>query len=443
MPLSDPDRPGLVGASPYRWPHTRNGGIMVQSGTFDAAVEGSWREFRGTLANLLAAMSGPDYLIIGAASANFTALSVTVEFQVSDGYLVCVARSLGLSSDAALLDLLSAQGWGPSDRANGVRIDVPMRFADRAAFLAVSFLREVGSIHHPCFIQARDSAGPVEFVRHSDSIATDADSVPPPVEYPADHRELQDAISAALEWKHGTPAVMDEAGDFVITIGGQLGFVLPHPERPQLRILVPLLTAVTGRTRAAELLTELNSDYAFVRLILIGDQVNAAIDLPTAPFSAMQLSDQLNCMAAFLETVDDEFVERFGAQRAGLDEPDSDDQDAELPAGLLTLLHLDPDGAHALDGEEVATVCDFDRDTILEYLHISEEQVVAWQTRADEAHDAGDFDEADACAHESTGWERTVTSLRAALRVVTLGAQRRPNQLDLFGNQIEQPDHRG
>ncbi|MGW4480948.1 T3SS (YopN, CesT) and YbjN peptide-binding chaperone 1 [Rhodococcus triatomae] len=416
---------------------------MVQPSIFDAAVEGSWREFRGTLANRLAAMSSPDYLIVGAASANFSALSVTVEFQVSDGHLVCVARSLGLASDDGLLDLLNAQGWGPSDKPNGVRIDIPMRFADRAAVLAVSFLREIGSIHHPCFMQARDSDGPVDLAPTSGSVSIDTESVPPAVEFPADHKELQDAISAALEWKYGIPALIDEAGDFVITLGGMLGFVIPNPDRPQLRILVPLLTNVTGRTRAAELLMDLNSEYAFVRLILVDDQINAAIDVPTTPFSAQQFSDQLNCMTAFLETVDDEFAERVGGQLVGVEEPAADEPDGDLPAGLLTLLHLDPDGAQALTGEDVATVCDFDRDTILEYLHISEEQVSSWNTCAEEARDAGDGEEAAACTYESAGWERTITSLRAALRVVTLGGQRRPAQLDGFDSQIDQPDHRG
>lgn len=414
---------------------------MVQVSTFDNAVEGSWREFRVELANRLAAMNQDAYFIVGAASVDLTELSVTIDYQLADDHLVCVARCVGLGSEETLLARVHEQGWLPTGEPDSVRMDVHVRFADRAAVMSAEFLRAVGSIQHPCFVDARDSAGPVALrQRPADVPVQPVDCTPPAVEFPTDHDELREAISRALEWKYKTPAVADEAGDFVVTLGGMQAFVLPHPERPQLRILVPVLTEVTGRTRAAELLTDFNSDYTFVRLTLDGDQVNAAIDLPAAPFSAQQLSDQLDCMVAFLETVDDDFAQHFDGCHARLDQEDADEQEPDFPAGLLTLLHLDPDGASTLDAEQVATICGFNRDTILEYLHISEEQAVAWDNSADEARAAGDTEEADACAHESTSWERTVASLRAALRVVTLGVRRRPTQMELFDNQTDQPD---
>ena len=413
---------------------------MIQTNTFDGAVEQSWREFRIELANQLAAMDRDDYFIVGAASADLTSLSVTVDYQVSDGHLVCVARCAGLAVDQVLLSRVHGQGWLPTGESDSVRTDMPVRFADRAAVLSAEFLRQVGGIQHPCFVYARDSEGPVALRSRSADVPLEAAvPTPPQVEFPTDYDELHTAISLALEWKYGTPPVTDEGGDFVLTLGTMQAFVLPDPERPQLRILVPLLTGVTGLTRAAEVLADLNSEYRFVRLTWDGDQVDAAIDLPTSPFSAQQLSDQLDCMAAFLDTIDEEFAQRFDGELARTDD-EVDEPEPDLPAGLLALLHLDPGGGGALDAEQVATVCGFDRDTILEYLHISEEQEIAWYNSSNEARDAGDLEEADACAHESHGWERTVTSLREALRVVTLGVRRRPQQMKLFDTQPDQPD---
>lgn len=160
--------------------------------------------------------------------------------------------------------------------------------------------------------------------------------------------------------------------------------------------------------------------------------------MPGLPFVGAHLIDHLDRMTEFLRTLDDRFAQRLGGRfsdgsrtpEAALPENDSE---PDLPGGLLTLLQLDPNGVGALDAGEVADVCDRDRDTILEYIRISEEQVIGW--RSDDADAAVDEDEREACEHEAAGWQQTVDALRAALRLITLGAPRRPQQMELFPDQ--------
>lgn len=420
---------------------------MTDGETFDHAVDASWRQFRARLADHLAQMSPDDLFIVGSASADYTALSVSVDFWVAEDHLVCFARYDGLSTDPALLGVAAGSGWGLDGSAepDAVCLDLPQRQADRAAAAAVTMLRDVAGVPHPCFAHARDGNGPFTLVP---AMAGGPEEpvrwTPPPVDYPGNPDELRTAVARALEWKYGTPADSDEDGDFVLTLDTMPAYVLPHAKHPQVRILVPLLGDITGRTRAAEVLTDLNSQLAFVRLTLTGDQINAVIDVPGSPFSAEQFGDHLDRMVGFLETVDDRFAGRLGGRvcdegDAPEPEPVFPDPEPELPAGLVTLLHLDPGGAGVLDAEQVAGVCGHDRDTILEYLRVCQEQVLEWQGLSEEARAADDPEEAAACDQETAGWHQTLDSLRAALRVVTLGPPRRPRQLNLFDPRPDEP----
>lgn len=414
---------------------------MTGTGMFDDSIDNAWRRFRSELADRVASLDHDELLVVGVASADTSVLATTIDFWGSNDVLVAIAQSAGLGADDELLDVAATLGWvhADEDGPNSVRVEAPVREVDRVAALAVDFLRAVAGVAHPCFVRGHSADGPVELSPEATAVPIEPAGPPPPVfEFPADQDELCAAVSRALHWKYGITPTVDEAGDFVVSVGALPAFVLPGPDSPQVRILVPLATGITGRTRVAEVLTELNSGYAFIRLILDDDQVNAVIDLPAAPFSAMQLSTQLDCMSQFLDTIDEAFALRLGGQLVGDDSGDA--ADSELPAGLLTLLHLDPNGTGELDAEQVATVCGYDRDTILEYLDLAEEQTIAWEESAGQARDQGDTDEAGACEHEADGWRHTVQSLRAALRVVTLGVPRTSRQLEPYNPFPDQPD---
>ncbi|MGW5075808.1 T3SS (YopN, CesT) and YbjN peptide-binding chaperone 1 [Rhodococcus sp. NPDC004095] len=425
---------------------------MSEVEVFDEAVDASWRVFRSALADHLATMSADDIFIVGAASADYSKLAVTLDYWLAQDHLVCFARVDGLAGNRDLLDLARTGDWRPvgTDEPDTVHLGIPQRLADLAAVKAVAMLRDVAGIPHPSFVHARTSAGPLALTPAMADVPEEpAPMVLPELDHPTNPSELHEAVARALAWKFGSPPVTDEDNDFPVILDGFAGYVLPHAKEPQVRILVPLLRDVTGRTRAAEVLADLNSQLAFIRLTLTADQVNAVIDVPGLPFSHEQFGDHLDRMTTFLRGLDDQFAHRLGGRfcdesRATEPEAAFPDHECEpdLPSGLLTLIQLDPDGIGALNAEQVADVCGRDRDTILEYLRISEEQVVEWRGNtvlAYESDDADD-DEREMCEDEAAGWQQTVDSLRAALRFVTLGAPRRPRQTELFDLEPDQPD---
>ncbi|XGU18500.1 hypothetical protein ACETU7_22255 [Rhodococcus sp. 3Y1] len=101
----------------------------------------------------------------------------------------------------------------------------------------------------------------------------------------------------------------------------------------------------------------------------------------------------------------------------------------------MALLELDADGTGELSAEEVAVICEHDRDTILDYLRISQEQETAWHEALTESIRRKD-DDTDLCAGEKRAWTHAIRNLRRGLRVVVLPAKdAAPTQLGLFDDQ--------
>lgn len=402
---------------------------MSDASVFDRAVDEAWREFRTALADRLAALPADDVLVVGSLAPDRGSLLVTLDYCRAGDHLVCVARHAGIGEDHSLYDLACAAGWDDDpDRLDQVVLDVPVREVDRAAAASVVVLRDIAGLAHPSFVHARGSAGEERFTRAMAEPPADSEPwEPPAVEYPTSPDELHAAVERVLAARlDGTPET-DDDGDFLVTIHDFPAYVMPHHKHPQVRILVPLLYDITGRTRAAEVLTELNSQYAFIRLTLASDRVSAVIDLPASPFSGKQLCDHLDRIEGFLHSLDDRFAERLGGKfyTESTSEPDDNadtdtDESEQLPSDLLTLLQLDVHGRGTLGAAQVAEICGYDRIAILDHIRTCEEQVIAWHSSADDASAADDHDEYDACIHEADAWQQTVDSLRAALRVVTV-----------------------
>lgn len=233
---------------------------MADREAFDDLVDESWREFRAALADHLATMADDDDLILAAASADLTALPVTLSYWRADGHVVCFARVDGLEADPDLLGTAETDGWRPvgAEEPDTVRLALPGSRVDQLAAVSVTMLRETGSVAHPSFVHAQTSAGPLQLTAAMAGPPVEpAPHELPTHEHPSNPTELHDAVARTLAWKYGTTPVTDEDDDFLLTLDGFAAYVLPHPKQPQVRILVPLLLDVTGRTRAAEVLTEL------------------------------------------------------------------------------------------------------------------------------------------------------------------------------------------
>ncbi|CAM2813236.1 YbjN domain-containing protein [Prescottella defluvii] len=454
---------------------------MFDLDSFDRTIDRSWTRFQSRLADHLAAMQNDDILILDwIEETTVDGFTPWVQFlawddeyvrsEVSSNAYLAPQHALSPESEARLCAL----GWArptrlpdeePDDGSPAFFVDKEQRWADQLAAMTVTTLREVWSVPHPSFLNPEI----LGTLADTDLLGIDTPDIPDhPLSVPSvidettavaprDPKELRDLISRTVDQALGFVPQIDDDGDVVLTLGTQPVFVIAHPDQPLVRLWIPLLREVVGRTRTAENICDLTAQWPGIRFVLDEDRLNASIDISGNPFVPRHLVDALDLVGKFLPTVDARFAARFdGVRFADLhpgddqfddDHPDDESADAGdegLPSALLTLLHLDPDGAGVLSAEEVAAVCGHDRDALLDHLRTTSEQEISWRESAEQARAEGNSEEADACDHEARAWAQTHESLRSALRVVALPGPARPRphvtkpqQTEMFGNLTE------
>ncbi|WP_157109661.1 T3SS (YopN, CesT) and YbjN peptide-binding chaperone 1 [Rhodococcus sp. WMMA185] len=427
---------------------------MFDSTSFDEAIDQSWIMFQRKLADHLSAMQNDDTLILEwIEESTVDGFTPYVQFLIwgdeyvraevpSNAYLA-PRYALAPETQQRLVEL----GWDrptrlvddePDEGSPAFFVDKERRWADQLAAMTVTTLREIWNVPHPSFILT-EIAGTLEGA-NSDIDSHAAESRPDPIGLddttavvPEDPDQLRNLVARTVEQALGFRPDVDEDSDVILKLDDQSVLVIAHPSQPLVRVWVPLLYGIAGRTRAAENVCDLTRRWPGIRFTLDEDRLNASIDVSANPFVPRHLVDALNRFSAFVPSVDAQFAARFDGSRfadgprrsCGDNVPssastDDDDDDEDLPPALLTMLHLDPNGSGSLSGDEVAAVCGNDRDAILEYLTIAQEQEISWREFAETARGEGDPEEAATCDHEARAWAKTYESLRSALRVIAL-----------------------
>ncbi|MEV0945054.1 hypothetical protein [Rhodococcus sp. NPDC049939] len=417
---------------------------MFDSTSFDEAVDQSWIMFQRKLADHLSAMQNDDTLTLEWIEEN-TVVGFTpyvqfllwedeyVRAEVSSNVYLAPRYALAPEAERRLVEL----GWDrptrhpddePDEGSPAFFVDKEQRWADQLAAMTVNTLRDIWSVPDPSFIRTEIvgtlegsdlAVDTVEFEPPPDSTHLDEDTAV----MSRDSDQLRNLVACTVEKALGSRPQVDDDGDVVLKMDDQLVLVITNPNQPLVRVWAPLVHGIVGRTRAAENACDLTKHWPGIRFILDEDRLNASIEVSGHPFVPRHLLDALKYFSEFTPSVDARFAARFGGSLFAEDpsrESNEDEDEEELPPALLTLLHLDPEGSGSLSGHEVAAVCGNDRDAILEYLTITQEQEIAWRESAETARDEGEAEEADVCEHEARSWAKTYELLRLALRVVAL-----------------------
>lgn len=319
-----------------------------------------------------------------------------------------------------------SQGEEPDSGSDNFHLVLERSYADRLAAMTVRAFRDVWSVPHPAFLTA-DALGDTPQPDLGVAAQTEVEQIPiEEVVYPEDADDLQRLVDETLTPLFGHPPEKDDDGDIPVRSGSALMFVRVRHETPVVEVFAPLVRDISDRTRAAEVVADLNRGSLFIRYVLFDDTVMAVISLPAMPFVPAHVRDMLSVLSDTAGNIDDEVATRLGG-RLMFEEPAALERDIyvvdeetpkDLPPELLTLLHLDADGTGAVDDATAATVCGHDRDRILLFLKLSSEQEIEWRKSAETAAAAGDAVEAAACNHEAAGWQQTLETLRGALRLV-------------------------
>ncbi|MGC0363127.1 hypothetical protein ABH922_001111 [Rhodococcus sp. 27YEA15] len=435
----------------------------------DAGVERAWADFQRRLADHVSVMVDGDVLAVESATGDFDPADGSapcVQFMIWDGDMVrCEVPSNNFLHPRYRLhdadeQTLIALGWQPPFRDDAgydandspaFCVDKRQNWSDQLASMAVSAFREVFGVQHPTFLTS-------DFTGDANTPAFDPAAVEPEqlpavdattAYLPHDIDHLKEMVTVALIPVLGGLPERDADGDIPIRVGATVMFVGPLSESLDVQLFSPLVQDISNRTRASEVVADLNRKWSRIKFVLIDDRLSVFTEVPGSPFVPKHLTDTCAALTSFLRTVDEEFAERMGGELFFTSKNGESNSAGnalaleDLPPELETLLHLDLDVTDELDA--VADVCGRDRDLILQLLHISNEWQIQLRHQATDAHSRGDSDEAAGCEEQVVGWERMVDRLRGALRLVVLPDAKsdvpvkpQPEQMGLFADPRQQ-----
>lgn len=390
----------------------------------DRSVTRAWSSFRQRLADQLDELDDEAILLIEAGTAledeDGTAPFVQV---IANGDLLHAETSSNVflaarsQLDEQMTGALTELGWTAPEPDGGPNfsIELTRSHADRLAAITVAAFRDVWNVPHPTFLEAGEANAALGITR--DSPIGQEQALP-------DREQIQRMVDQALTEYLGELPRKDSDGDIPVRSGTALVFIRVLDDHPLVELKSPLVVDISGRTRAAEVVADLNATWRQAKFVLIRDVVVLLLELPTVPFVARHLVEALAYISRLADDLDDELADRLGGRLPFVDQappgpriPTDPEQADDLPAELVSLLHLS-DGQSELTADEVAQICGNDRDRLLRLLKTSTQQEISWRRAAEAAKVVGDQLEATEHDQEADIWQGIVERLRAALRVV-------------------------
>jgi hypothetical protein len=303
----------------------------------DRSIAQAWAEFQSRLSEVISVIDDSADLTIGTASEGngpppFIRLS-----SPRRGVIRCEAASNAMLGDdfqlsAESLGAMERLGWQPP-AADGERafaaqsiqptanfwIELPQVESDRVSELAVSALRDVYGVQHPVFLAP-------------DQLAEVLQPAPPPIEsaasitvlelertdltpiMPRDQQHLNDLVDAELAEMYGHRPIRDAEGDVAIRVGSTMLFLRTSRDGQEVVIFAAVVHDIAGRSRAAEVLNDLNVEARWVKFQLIRDRVFVTISVLSWPFVPAHLHQAVRILSDVADGIDDELAAKLNGR---------------------------------------------------------------------------------------------------------------------------------
>lgn len=420
--------------------------------TFDLEITGAWTTFGNRLSRYIAAMKDNDTLVVESrydcadnldyapAGISFFALNQKkIRCEVPANRFLHPLRMLE-PGDHETLVVLGFHRPDQSEHENtgngsmSFYIDVDRSRTDGLVAKALRVFDEMWNIAHPSFLRAEVSGREdIPVFDNGSARGSSEDSL----------NELVDAtLARLLEYA----PQRDDDGDIPLVRGEQVTYLRILEDDQYIEVFSRVVHSVLDTNHAALVLSQLNRQWPTIKLILVEQSILGVARVDTAPFAPDHL---LRTLRSFTELADsaEELAAEFGGQPiradrefpAAFGESDDDGLDSafeshechEFPPALMSILELDAD-VTGLTADDVAEICGRDRDTILDYLRISQQQEAEWHEALTTAIGLGGED-IELCDGEKRAWTQTIHHLRRALRIVVLPQKGSgATQLNLF-----------
>ena len=310
----------------------------------DRSTAQAWAEFQSRLSEVISMIDDSGDLTIGTESGSdgpppFVRLS-----SPRRDVIRCEAASNAVLGDDFQLSLelvarMERLGWqaptfgGEHSSAAEVAqptanfwVELPQVESDRISEFAVSALRDVYGVQHPIFLSP-------------DQLAEVLLPAPPPIEsgasvleleradltptMPRDQQHLNDLVDAELGEMYGHRPIRDAEGDVAIRVGSTMLFLRTSRDGQEVVIFAAVVHDVAGRSRAAEVLNDLNVEARWVKFQLIRDRVFVTISVLSQPFVPAHLHQAVRILSDVADGIDNELAVKLNGRTTFSDHDES------------------------------------------------------------------------------------------------------------------------
>ncbi len=199
---------------------------------------------------------------------------------------------------------LTALGWQPPT-AHGPRptanfwVEDEQAHSERMSALAVAALRDVYGVQHPVFL-APDQL--TEVLRG-----------PTPDTTPVTGRaqQLDALVDQELTRMYGHRPLRDADGDVAIRVGSTMLFLRTSPDGQEVTVFAAVVHDVAGRSRAAEVLNDLNVEARWVKFQLVRDRVFVTFSVLARPFVPEHLQHAVTIVSEVADGIDEDLATKL------------------------------------------------------------------------------------------------------------------------------------
>ncbi|HSN10660.1 MAG TPA: YbjN domain-containing protein [Propionibacteriaceae bacterium] len=282
----------------------------------DRSTDEAWDAFSGRLSEVLSMMDSGAELTLGVLAPEETGSPFIAYDCPALGRIVAEASSNAALADdhqlaAPQLAQMEQLGWAsPSaESSENFTSEWSQERTDELASLSVVTMRDVYGVLHPVFLTADQLADVLQPPGPSEP-----PYVPGPVDeevgdthavMPADAAELDRLVGAELGRIYGSEPFHDSEGDYSIRVGSTMVFVRVPTDAREVIAFAAVVHDVSGRSRAAEVLNDLNSESRWVRFWLLRDKVFVSMSALAKPFVPAHFRQVVHEVASVADTIDD------------------------------------------------------------------------------------------------------------------------------------------
>ena len=302
----------------------------------DRSTAQAWAEFQSRLSEVITLIDDTADLTIGTESGGNGPTPFVKLSSPQPGMIRCEAASNAVLGDdfqlsAELLSAMERLGWQPptvgEEQASATQsdeptanlwIELPQVESDRISELAVAALRDVYGVQHPVFLAPDQLAealqpmqAPVELDSSNELVVggTGLQST-----MPRNQQHLNDLVDAELAEIYGHLPIRDADGDVAIRVGSTMLFLRTSADGQEIVLFAPVVHDIAGRSRATEVLNDLNVEARWVKFQLIRDRVFVTLSVLSRPFVPAHLRQAARILSDVADGIDNELAAKLNGR---------------------------------------------------------------------------------------------------------------------------------